>query len=324
MDGVTLKQLRAFLSLARERSFTKAAAQLNVSQSALTLQIRAIESQLGVRLFDRSTRSVELTASGRELHPMVERIMDQLSRALVDVQTLSDRTRGLVAVAAGTSIISLMIAPSVVRLTESYPGIVVRIIEHAGRDLASRVIDGEADFGIAALANPNESLEAQPLLRDRFGVLCTRNHPLARKSGTLAWRDLGDHSFVTLARGTDTREMIDSHPAISPLLPRPAYEVASLSALFSLVEQGAGITLLPGIAALPALRHGLVFRPIYRPSMSRDLYFISERKRSLTPAAKQLASTIVDELFSLKKKPAFRAVMEIASGLPEFRKRLAS
>ena len=316
MENVTLKQMRAFLALAKERSFTRAAGQLNVSQSALTLQIRALESEVGVKLFNRSTRFVELTPQGVEFHPMVERIMDQLSLALRNVKTIADRTRGSVAVAAGTSIISLVIAPSVVRLGETYPGISVRIIEHAGRDLASRVIKGEADFGIAALTSPADSLHAQLLVKDKFGVLCRRNHPLAARAGHLVWSDLAGHPFVILARGTDTREMLDSHPIVKSHLPKPAYEVASLSALFSLVARGAGFTLLPSIAAWPAIRQKLVFRPVYRPSMWRDLYFIQDRKRSLTPAAGQFAGAIIDEIKKLKKKPALDGLMEIASGLP--------
>ncbi len=320
MDNVTLKQLRAFLALAKERSFTRAAGQLNVSQSALTLQIRALESEVGVRLFNRSTRSVELTPQGVGFFPMVERIMEQLSLALSNVQTTADRARGSVAVAAGSSVISLVIAPSVVRLEAAYPGISVRIIEHAGKDLASRVIKGEADFGIAALTSPADSLDAQLVLKDRFGVLCARHHPLSMRTGRLCWSNLAGHAFVALARGTDTREMLDSHPAVRPHLPNPIYEVASLSALFSLVESGAGFTLLPGIAAWPAIRHNLIFRPIFRPSMERALYFIHDRRRSLTPAAGQLAGTIIDELKKLKKKPKLDSLMEIAGGLADFRR----
>jgi DNA-binding transcriptional LysR family regulator len=116
--------------------------------------------------------------------------------------------------------------------------------------------------------------------------------------------------------------MIDSHPTITPHLPRPAFEVASLSALFALVESGAGFTLLPGIAALPALKQNLVFRPLHNPSMSRELYFICERKRSLTPAATQLASTIIEEFGALKKKPKLHGLMELAGGLSAFHKQL--
>jgi DNA-binding transcriptional LysR family regulator len=226
-----------------------------------------------------------------------------------------------VAVAAGSSFISLVIAPAVVRLRTSYPGISVRIIEHAGRDLASRVIKGEADFGIAALTSPRDVLDAYPLLNDRFGILCARSHPLASKRGNIVWSDLAGHPFVTLARGTDTREMLDGHPTISPQLPAPNFEVASLSALFALVEQGAGFTLLPGIAAMPAVRNRLVFRLVYKPHMSRELYFICERKRSLTPAASQLAFAIVDELRGLKSNSKLQGLVDISGSLAAFQKR---
>lgn len=315
MTNVTIKQLRAFLALARHQSFTRAATELNVSQSALTLQIRALESALGARLFDRSTRMVELTLHGREFCPMVERLMDQLSRAVTAMQTLSTDAHGSVAVAAGSSVISLIIAPAVVRLASSYPSISVRIIEHAGRGLASRVMKGEADFGIAAVTGPTDALEKELLVKDRFGVLCARDHPLAGKSRNVIWSDLTRYPFVTLASGTDTREMLARNPGVAPHLPRPTYEVASLSALFALVERGAGFTLLPGIAALPALRQNLLFRPVYKPTMFRELYFVCEKKGKLTPAAAHLACAILDEIMILKKRTKLSEFVELARGL---------
>jgi DNA-binding transcriptional LysR family regulator len=246
---------------------------------------------------------------------MVERLMDQLTRAVTAVQTLSTDAQGSVAVAAGSSVISLIIAPAVVRLASSYPSISVRIIEHAGRGLASRVMKGEADFGIAALTGPTDALESELLVKDRFGVLCARDHPLAGKSRNVIWSDLTRYPFVTLASGTDTREMLARRPGVTPHLPRPTYEVASLSALFALVERGAGFTLLPGIAALPALRQNLLFRAVYKPTMFRELYFVCEKKAKLTPAAAQLACAILDEIMTLKKRTKLSQFVELAQGL---------
>src|SRR5688572_365040 len=119
MRHITLKQLRAFLALARHRSFTRAAAQVGVSQSALTLQISDLEAEVGLRLFDRSSRSVTLTPQAADFLPVVARMLEQLDHALDDLQAHARRDRGRVVVTAGASVISVIIAPAIARMAKS-------------------------------------------------------------------------------------------------------------------------------------------------------------------------------------------------------------
>ena len=301
MRNVTLKQLRAFVMIAAERSFTRAAARLHVSQSALTLQIRELEAEIGLRLFDRSTRSVELTAAAASFVPVATRLLDELERSLDDLQSLASREEGSVVVTAGASIISLIVAPAVAQLAKHRPGIAVRLVEDVGEGVARHVIDGAADFGIATFVRPSDVIETSLLLKDRIGVLCTRQHPLARKQGQIAWADLARHPFATLSQGTALRGTLDKHPDIGAALPQPTYEATSISALVALVEQGAGIALLPSLAASPSTGRRLVFRPIQAPAMFRELFFVVQRRRSQTPAARELLMAILNRLEAMRQ-----------------------
>lgn len=298
MPNVTLKQLRAFAMVARERSFTRAAGRLNLSQSALTLQVRELEDEVGLKLLHRSTRSVELTSAGLRFLPTAERLLDDLTRALDDLHALARGVKGSVVVVAGGSLISLVVAPSIAGLAKSFPGLSVRILEDVGEQTARRVVAGEADFGIATFAGRIKDLDASLLLKDRIGVLCARDHPLAR-TRALTWRHLTDHPFAVLAQSTALGAVLEQYPEIGAMLPRPHYEASSMSALAALVEQRAAMAILPGLAALPTLGRKLVFRPVQDPAPYRELFFVSSRRRSLTPAARQVALAVISKLDSV-------------------------
>jgi len=320
MRNVTLKQLRAFAMVARERSFTRAAAQLNLSQSALTLQVRDLEAEVGLKLLHRSTRSVELTSAGLEFLPVSARLLDELTHALDDLHALARGERGSVVVVAGASVISLVVAPSIASLAKNFPGITIRILEDLGDEVARRVISGEADFGIASFSRPSKELDSSFLLKDRVGILCRRDHALARKR-TLRAQDLTHHPFAILGQGTVLRTVLANNPDVGPVLPRPNYEASSISALVALVEQGAGIALMPSFGAFPATGRKLVFRPIHEPPMFRELCFVAPRRRSLTPAAQQVAAAIVARFEAMGRTHSLEFSMS-AADLAAVRKKI--
>ena len=299
MTNVTLRQIRAFSAVASQGSFTRAAAKLGVSQSALTIAVRELEAEVGLRLFDRSTRSVELTQHGAGFLRIADRILDEIDRALDDLRTAAERKSGSVVISAAASFITYVLVPTVAVMARTYPNIAVRLIENTTTGVSRQVMDGEADFGITTLWTRAEDLETEMLLRDTFGVVVPSGHPLARASGKLSWRELKGVSLVSLTPGAGIRVLIEQHPEVAALLKPPTYEVSSVSALQPLIERGVGIAVLPTLAARPLLGSGLVFRPLSRPSIRRELYMLKRRGRSLTPAASQMARIILEELHKL-------------------------
>jgi LysR family carnitine catabolism transcriptional activator len=322
MHRVTLRQLRAFVAIASDANFTRAARRLNVSQSALTIQIRQFESAVGLRLFDRTSRSVELTAAGSQFFPAARRLLEDLGNALNDLHSVAQGQQGSVTVVAGASVISLVIAPAIARLYGSYPGISVRIIEHVGDEVAKQIAKGHADFGLANFVRASDTVDSEFLLKDRIGILCRTNHPLARKRA-VTWGDIGSHPFaMTLGQGSGIRDMLVRNSGISGTLPEPKYETSNLSVLLSIVEQGVCIALLPGLAAFSAVGRELVFRPVSKPAAFRELFFVSPRRRSLPPAARGVASFIIAEFQKLKRART-AGIHVTTSDLSSFRRKLA-
>lgn len=301
MQNVTIKQLRAFVMLAEQRSFTRAAARLGISQSAMTLQIKDLEADVGVRLFDRSTRSLEMTAHAIEFLPIAVRVLEQLSRGIEDLRAIAGREKGRMSVAAGASLIAVLVTPALARLSRSHPGIEARLMDTPGAEVARHVLDGDADFGIA-LTRSHALLAEHLLLKDRIGVLVRATHVLGKQRRALAWRDLGRHPFGTFRAGTQARDILDAHRQIGPRLPRPAYEVSSVSALLALAREGAAPAVLPWASAIPAIGGDCIFRPLQGPVLWRELHLIYLRRRSLTPAARLLLAAILDDVEALGRR----------------------
>src|SRR5690606_11609631 len=158
MANITLKQIRAFIAVAAEGSFTKAADSLHVTQSTLTSSIKVLEDEVGLQLFDRSTRSVLPTRQGEMFLPTAQRIVRDLEDALEDLRMAAARERGSVSVCAAGSFITYVLTPALMDLAQQYPGIHTRFTEGTTQSVADQVLSGVADFGVTTLFEPINEL----------------------------------------------------------------------------------------------------------------------------------------------------------------------
>src|SRR5262249_51945033 len=167
----TLRELEAFLGVARLGNFTRAAKSLNMSQPALTQRIRRLEDALGVRLLDRTTRSVALTQVGREVLPVVERALGEINAVAPHVRDVAGRRRGSVTVAALPSVASTLLPAAIAAFRVRHAGITVRVRDGVGQRVTQLVKSGEADFGIGSLTRRDPELRVSPLMADPLGVV---------------------------------------------------------------------------------------------------------------------------------------------------------
>lgn len=307
MANITIRQLKAFISVAQERSFARAAERLHISPSAVTLAVRDLESEVGLRLFDRSTRSVELTPPAVTFLPVAERILGDLEGALEDLRSLAERQKGSVVVAAAASFINIVLTPAVAQLARRHPGIRVRIIEDTTESLVRRVVSGEVDFGVTTLWRPVTGIDAVQVLRDRLGVMFPSDHPMALSAEPISWSDVVGLPMASLAADAGIRAQIENHPEVGRLLPRPLYEVSNVSALQALVQHGAGVAVVPWMSARRATGGSMNYRPLAAPSVWRELFLIRRERRSLGPAASEMAKSMLAKLRSLEPSEYVRA-----------------
>ena len=298
-ETITLRQLRAFLAAMRERSFTRAADRLNVTQSALTASVRALEGELGLRLFDRTTRIVEPTAHGAQFAVVAERILDDLGQAIEGLRALAERRRGRVSIAATATMINQLLIPALGELSARYPGIQVQLVEDLTGGAVTKLSSGEIDFALTTLEQGTADVDVHPVLRDRFELVCAPGHSLASGRAALRWTVFDRHESVGLSRQSGIRALLDGHATGQPATRTMRYEVSSVSGLTAMVADDLGIAAVPGLIASEMSGRGLVRRPL-TPALWRTVSLATRPGRSPTPAASAVMACVLERLSALR------------------------
>lgn len=280
--NVSTRQLRAFVALCEQRNFTRAAAASHLSQPAFSALIRQLEDTLGARLFDRSTRHVELNAEGREFEAAARRVLAEFDAALGGVRDRAERKRGRVSVALLPSLAAGWLPQVLADFRAAYPGIELEVADVLSEPCIERVRSGQADFALAATRAETPELRAELFCSDDFHLVCRRDHPLARQRDPRP-RDLAPYPFVHLSRTSSVRQYLDAATHPNPL---PAVlEVDQLATVSGMVRAGLGVSVVPALTLYQFQSPELVTRAIHWPGLTRRIYLVRKRERALSAAA---------------------------------------
>lgn len=279
-----LLDLRAFLAILDCGSFHKAAETLNMSQPALSRRIKQLEASVGAPLLERTTRRVAPTAVGRDLQPLLIRLLDELETSVLSMNATGPLQHGQVTIACVPTA-AFYFLPQVIRQFHAlHPLIRIRILDLSAREGLRSVAAGEAEFGVNMLGAADSELSFTPLLDDPFVLACHRAHPLAGRR-QVNWRDLADHPLIGVSRHSGNRIILDNALAHSGIALDWRYEVNHLSTSLGLVETGVGISVLPRLATPREEHAAIVVRPIVGPVVSRTIGVVERRNGRLSPAA---------------------------------------
>ncbi|WP_398496640.1 LysR family transcriptional regulator [Variovorax sp.] len=297
---LSTRQLRAFLALAELRSFTRAAQASHLSQPAFSALIRTLEDAVGTRLFDRDTRSVQLTPEGRLFEGSARRLLDDMGGAMADLADHVERRKGRVRVAALPSLAAGWLPSVFAEFMQAWPGIRIDLDDALSDACIALVRSGQADFALAASGAGEAAysdLRGQRLCADRFHLVCRTDHPLARETRLTA-KKLAPWPFIQMARNSSVRQALDV--ALHPLRLNAVFEVEHLATVMGLVEAGLGISVVPALTLFHFRRETLVTRPLPLPALTRTVYLVQRSEGSLSVAAQTLHDLIVARLGKLK------------------------
>lgn len=309
MKNVTFKQLRAFVVLAQELNFSKAAARLHITPPTLTASIKGLESSLRVQLFDRSTRAVKLTNQSVHFLSTAERILEDMDRAITDMSEQVNLQAGSVAITGADSFLSYVVTPAIKSLALTHPAIRVRLIEAGTSTALSDVTNGQADFAITTLWSREPVLNATKLLSDRLGIVCHREHLFGQRTSPIKTKELEGNTFISLSKDNGLRQLLDRENRLPDICKKSAYEVSASHLLKSLIKKDVGIALLPALASKAITDDEIVFVPL-QLSVWRHVHFVTHRGRSLSPAATFLKKLIFDQLDQFSGDRAIRLSMK--------------
>lgn len=275
-----LQQLQAFVAVAERGSFRAAADEIHLSSPALSRRIERLESILGAKLFNRTTRDVKLTPLGRTFLERARAALDDLEAAMLGISDIAGSRIGRVTVACVPSA-ALHFLPSVVSsFSDKFPKIRIRLMDEAAGQVVASVLAGECDFGIAFMGNQVPGVDFLPIHDDEFVLAMPRGHAMAKRR-SVAWADLTDEKLIAVARSSGNRQLLDDALARAGCNPSYRFEVSHIATLLGMVEAGLGMAAVPRLA-LPANHPTLVGVSLRQPAVSRQLGLITLRGATLS------------------------------------------
>lgn len=292
MTKPSLADLRAFITVAETQSFAAAARALYLSQPALSRRISHLEDMLGVRLFDRTTRNVELTVLGRHFRGQIRGLLEELDRSVLSLRDAAELEAGDVTIGCVLSTVHHFMPPLINAFRKEHPRVLVRIIEEGADEVLASVKQGDADFALNYIGMQDPEVEFTPLLKEPYVLACPAGHPLAKRR-SVGWEELAAYPHARVSHDSRNRLFIDQALADMPSLPRPVCEVRHVSTLIGMVENGVGIAVVPQLT-LPRKPAAVVGVRLENPAISRPIGIIRRAGRSLSPAAQAFADLLAD------------------------------
>lgn len=241
---MTLKQLKSFLILARTLNYANAAAELFQSQSTLSLSIKALEQELGGKLFKRNTRKVELTEEGRNLIPYARRLLANWDEMEFDIKQRFKFKRGSLSVASMPYITHALMPEVIQHFLARHPNISFSIHDISNESVIELVKDGIFELGICFEPDFKDQLEFQPLFDEDFFALLAKDHPMAEQAN-ISWEALCENRFVTLQKPSIVRHLIDQFCQQQQLKLDVQVECHQITSVCNFVAVGAGVSLIP-------------------------------------------------------------------------------
>jgi LysR family carnitine catabolism transcriptional activator len=302
------RQLEVFVVVAEALSFRRASELVHLSQPAVSGLITRLEETLDVRLFDRTTRTVQLTAAGRVFLDQARRVRDQMQLAERSMKDLVQLQEGRVTVAALPSLAANVVPSTFAKYAALHPGIRLKVIDTLSGPAFDLVRAGQVDFALTAANPAYEDLDYAPIASDGFVLLIPPDHPEARAAvKPIKWADTAKYPHISMPLPTSVRQYAASAFLKLGILFEPVHEVEHLATIQSMVAAGLGVAALPALAAEVSRPVGAILRRLTEPSMSRPIGLVTQRGRSLSPAAAAMVALLRKEvdrlaLFERRKK----------------------
>lgn len=292
-DGV-----QAFVMIAEMGGFNKAAQQLHITQTALTRRIQKLEAYLGLKLLDRTTRRVELTAVGREFLPQARNIVLDMTAAVERLRDMSQRAQGNFTLACIPSMTSHVLPEVMRRYATRHPDNRIRLLDGASHEVHAAVLGGQAELGVAVQGKKHPDLSETVLFADPLTFICRMPHPLQDRR-SVSWNDMRDAELIGVSSFMATRIFMDYQLAKRGIRVHGNYEVQHHATAVNLVAAGVGSAILPSSCFQEGDRPGVRKIPLVQPAVKRKVVLLKLRRGDLSPAAQAFDAVLREVTASL-------------------------
>jgi DNA-binding transcriptional LysR family regulator len=313
---MTTDQLRLFLSIARHRSLSRAAAELDLGQATVSERLKALEVEVGTALFARQGRGVSLSPAGEAFLPYAERALDVLRQAQDSARDASEGQRGHVTVAVTVTSGAYLFAPALVAFRRAHPGVQVRVRSAHSWDAAGLILDGVAQLALISGPSVHAQIEGVAGFRGRLVLVAGSQHPLAASAdGSVTLEQLARQPWLVSYWGPASQAFLERVRAMGEVSREGSgddkdavgewMELSPVELVKGMLRAGNGVSLVPEIAVRRELAAGeLVALELKANARLPDweITLIRHKRRPPNAAADALAETLVKVLPGLTQR----------------------
>lgn len=282
MIDPTLRQVRMVLAIVRHGSFRAAADRLLTSQSSITIQIKELEDRLGVVLFDRTTRVVQLTPAGAELISEFERLAATTDEIKSRCAQISSGYTDQIRIAALPSIAAYFLPKAISKFREEHKTVRIDVTDAIEKELIQAIKLGKCDFGLTSARMVERDMVFDCMFKDELMAVMPSDHCLA-KSASVSIADLHEYDIIATKPGTSLRIAVEESFDYEKLVLSPKFEFNYMTTAIAFAAEGMGIALIPSAALHNYVNNKIVARPIQARAGSRALGVLRMNRTSHDP-----------------------------------------
>lgn len=291
----TQRQLRAFAAVADTGSFSAAAPKLHLTTSAVSLLVRELESAVGFRLFERTSRRVALTPNGMEFLPAARRVLHELQQAVIFAQDMQHRVSAHVTIAAPPAVAAALLPPLLARYATEHPEAVVKPVDCPVERLAEHVLAGRADIALGPTHAIGGELDIEVLFGSPWVVWFAPDHEFASRQN-IQWKELASAKVIVPAHDYDHYMALVLERIAPAQRFTPSMVIDNATTALGMAASGMGVALCPAYVEPMARAWALDNRPLVAPAVMRDIALYLPTGRAVGSTARRVATFLREAL----------------------------
>lgn len=294
-----LRQLEYFIEVCNELHFTRAAEKLNIAQPTLSQQIKSLEDEVGIPLFDRIGRKIALTEAGKILLKHCQQVFFEIEQAQAALRDLNGLQRGKLIIGSLLTCTNYLLPPAILKFKQFYPNIELSVLGLRTKDIKKGLIENELDLGISFLPSEDEEFDSIPLFTEELSLAVPVNHPLAKEK-EIEMKSLEQVSMILMPENYYLRKLVDSYVAELGITFKPTIEISTLEALIQMVGAGMGATILPAPYLDFIKNDKLVKVKLVHPTPKRKIGFIYRKDKFMCTTTKTFIKQVTEASKSIQ------------------------
>ncbi|SFB02606.1 MULTISPECIES: LysR family transcriptional regulator [unclassified Bacillus (in: firmicutes)] len=286
-----LRQLTYFIEVAKYKSFTKASQTLHLSQPTISKMVKGLEDELGIELFDRSARQIELTDTGEIVYEKGKVILESLNKLSTDLYDLTNLNKGKIHIGI-PPVIGFLFFPRIIKFfNDMYPNINIRMSEFGANRVEEEVKDGLLDLGVVVLPVDQEEFEIVPFVCEDMMLFVHSSHPFSEKK-QVEMKDLKKESFILFREDFALHDRIIQECVMAGFQPNIAYESSQWDFISGMIAENLGVSIFPHSISKKIEHIGIKAIPIVNPSVPWRLGIILKKGRYVSHATREFIKNI--------------------------------